>query len=72
MNPIYMPHYDTAREYESPIHEYRVAMGLTIKELVLQSGVQQATISALANGSLSPLVEKGGSRLRVPDRKSVV
>jgi DNA-directed RNA polymerase specialized sigma24 family protein len=56
-------------EYESPINEYRVASGLTHRELSAQSGVPMTTIHALANGMLSPIKENGSGHLRNPARK---
>lgn len=64
MKRHYLPTYRTNREYESPLHEYRVAMGLTIRELSTYSGVTQTAISSLANGSTSPLCEKKKGTLK--------
>ncbi len=47
-------------EYESNIHLFRIAQDLTIAELSRRAGVTRASISALANGSMSPLWEKSG------------
>lgn len=51
------PFYRKNREYESNLHKYRIRQNLTIKQLVKRVGVGQSIISALANGSLSPLYE---------------
>ena len=61
-----LPSIDSRREYESPIHEFRVAAGLTCKELAKQSGVPMGTIYALANGMVSPMKENGSGELRKP------
>lgn len=59
MRKNYLPHYDQRREYESPLNEYRVAMGLTHNELSNLSGVPKTTICGLASGMLSPIHEGG-------------
>lgn len=69
MRRQYLPTYRTDREYESPLHEYRVAMGLTVRELSTYSGVNQSAICALANGSLSPLSERKTGILKQSARK---
>jgi RNA polymerase sigma factor, sigma-70 family len=58
------PYFNSKKEYESPIHEFRVAAGLTYKELMKQSNVDVASISALANGMMSPIKENGSGELR--------
>jgi hypothetical protein len=57
-----LPRYDYRKEYESPIHEYRVAAGLTIKDLATLARVNAAIVCSLANGSLAPVAElaRGG------------
>jgi transcriptional regulator with XRE-family HTH domain len=55
----YLPRVDSKREYESPIHEYRVAAGLTIRELAIQAGVSAEAISSLANGMRAPVTKLG-------------
>jgi len=57
---VHRPSYRTNRYYESPIHAWRVANGLTIRELSSRTGVAQTQISALANGTMSPVKEKSG------------
>jgi transcriptional regulator with XRE-family HTH domain len=57
----YLPRIHPSREYESPIGQYRVAMGLTIAELCELAGVAQHTYSALQNGMQSPLSNQRGS-----------
>ena len=69
VNAAYLPHYDTMREYEAPIHEYRVAMGLTLRELSEQAGVPATSIGALANGSMSPLLENNSGVLKKTAQK---
>jgi len=56
-------------EYESPINEYRVASGLTHRELSAQTNVPMTTIGALANGMLSPVKEDGSGHLRKSAQK---
>lgn len=56
---VCLPRYMYNREYESPIHEYRTNMGLTIKELAMKAKVHIPDIIALANGMKSPLKENG-------------
>ncbi len=56
------PCFRTNREYESPLHEYRVAQGLTIAELTRKAGIKQQYISGLANGTISPLLRDGTVR----------
>ena len=56
-------------EYESPINEYRVASGLTHRELSAQTNVPMTTIGALANGMLSPVKEDGSGHLRKPAQR---
>ena len=56
------PCFRTDKEYESPLHEYRVAQGLTIAELTRKTGVTQQYISGLANGMISPLLQDGRVR----------
>ncbi|MBQ3060226.1 MAG: hypothetical protein IJD16_07955 [Desulfovibrio sp.] len=57
----YVPYYDKYREYESPIHIYRIANYLTSKELSEKTGVNIRQIYSLANGSEQPVYEKDGS-----------
>lgn len=56
------PYYKTNREYESPLHEFRVARGLSVKELAQKTEVNPSNICALANGMLSPLLADGTLR----------
>ena len=58
------PYFNSKREYESPIHEFRVAAGLTCKELMKQSNVNLTSIFALANGMMSPIKENGSGELK--------
>ena len=60
------PYIHSHKEYESPIHDYRVAAGLTLKELSAQSKVSITTIGSLANGMLAPIKEDGSGQLRKP------
>lgn len=46
------------REYESPIHSFRVDNGLTLAELCKKTGLSQSTICGFANGMLSPIEAK--------------
>ncbi len=55
----YEPWFRKNIEHESNIHKFRVAHGLTIKQLAKKAGVSINTIVGLTNGSLSPLCEKG-------------
>jgi transcriptional regulator with XRE-family HTH domain len=57
-----VPYYHTNRDYESPIHEYRVAAGLTLNELARAINTSATSISALANGSASPIYEIGAKK----------
>ena len=57
------------KEYESMVNHFRVSSGLTHKELESKSGVGQTTISALANGMLSPLLQNG--KIRISAQKLV-
>ena len=43
---VRLPRYRYDREYESPIHEYRTNMGLTIKELAMKAKVHIQDIVA--------------------------
>jgi transcriptional regulator with XRE-family HTH domain len=52
------------KEYESTINEYRIALGLTHKELAAKSNIASPTICNLANGTLSPIKENGSGQLR--------
>jgi len=63
------PYTNPRIEYESPINEYRMALGLTHKELSAQANVPMTSIGALANGTLSPIMENGSGQLRKPARK---
>jgi transcriptional regulator with XRE-family HTH domain len=63
------PRIDPRKEYESPINEYRVAAGLTHKELAAETNISSPTICSLANGTLSPIREKGGGQLRKDAKK---
>ena len=65
-----LPYVDAKREYESPIHEFRVAAGLTCKELAKQSGVAMGAIYALANGMMAPIKENIRGELSGELRKS--
>lgn len=51
--------YRKNKEYESNIHRFRVAHGLSIKKLVELANVKQSNLSALANGMMSPINTKG-------------
>lgn len=55
-----LPFYHHNKEYESRIHEFRVARGLRIKDLMDLTKGSQSEISALANGTISPLFAKDG------------
>lgn len=59
MTQVYLPRYRQNKEYESPIHEYRVAKGLTHKELSKQAKVSLQYITELANGMMSPFLKNG-------------
>lgn len=63
------PYINHRKEHESLINEYRIALGLTHKELAAQSKVQSATICALASGMLSPIKENGSAQLRTAAKK---
>lgn len=54
-----LPFYHTYKEYESPLHEFRIAKGLSIVDLVKETKVSQQIISSFANGMKSPLDFKG-------------
>jgi len=51
MQPRYWQH----KEYESPLNAYRVAAGLTHKELAEKAGVHRGITSYFASGTESPL-----------------
>lgn len=57
-----LPYYRKDREYESPLNEYRVSAGLTYKELAKLANVNETTLGKFANGTLSPLDERGESQ----------
>ena len=63
------PHINPRIEYESPINEYRLALGLTHRELSAQANVPMTAIGALANGMLAPIKENGSGQLRRPARR---
>lgn len=65
MTPRTNPH----EEYESPIHEYRIAAGLTRKELTAIADISVATLSDLANGTLSP-IKKNGQLIKAAKARS--
>jgi hypothetical protein len=62
-----LPSYRSERDYESPLHEYRVAAGLTIKELAAAVCSNGTQIGALANGTKSPLIESGANKGKLKD-----
>ena len=51
----YIARYNQQREYESPVHEYRVAKGFYVKELAVLAKTAPNNVVGLANGMLSPL-----------------
>jgi transcriptional regulator with XRE-family HTH domain len=53
------PRINPRKEYESPINDYRIAAGLTHKELASRANVLRTSISALASGISSPIMENG-------------
>ncbi|MCL1888900.1 MAG: hypothetical protein FWF99_00145 [Desulfovibrionaceae bacterium] len=53
--PKLVPHMHMNREYESPLHEFRVSAELFCKKLAEKTGVSVATIGQLANGMVSPI-----------------
>lgn len=53
------------KEYESPLHEIRVRRGYTVDKLAKECKMQISQISALANGTMSPLDRKGNIRFEV-------
>ncbi len=55
-----LPFYHHNKEYESRIHEFRVARGFRITDLMNLTKGSQSEISALANGTISPLFDKKG------------
>jgi RNA polymerase sigma factor (sigma-70 family) len=57
--PNRIPRYNERKEYESPLHEYRVAKYLTVKELSTAAKVSITDICALANGLTSPIYLAG-------------
>ena len=63
------PRINPRKEYESPINEYRLALGLTHKELAAEASVSVPSICALASGRLSPIKEKGSGQLRKDAKK---
>jgi transcriptional regulator with XRE-family HTH domain len=64
-----IPRINPHKEYESLIHDYRIAAGLTHKELADQSKISASTICALANGTLAPIREDGSGQLRTVARR---
>ena len=67
----HLPRLRGNKEYESPIGEYRVAKGMTIQDLVRESGVQQTVISGLQNGTISPIyISRSAGKIK-PDAESV-
>lgn len=54
------PTYRKDKEYESNLHIYRVHQNLTVNQLAERAGTDQSTVSALANGTMSPLYEAKG------------
>jgi transcriptional regulator with XRE-family HTH domain len=63
------PRIDHRKDYESPLNDYRIAAGLTHKELAAKANVQCTMISALANGTFSPIKENGSGQLRKDAKK---
>jgi transcriptional regulator with XRE-family HTH domain len=56
------PRINPRKEYESPINDYRIAAGLTHKELAVRAHVLCTSITALASGISSPI--KGNGQLK--------
>lgn len=54
-----LPYLRDDLEYESPIGQYRVSQGLTIKELCKKACVHISHYSGLQNGMISPIYERG-------------
>jgi len=50
-----LPYVNNKKEQESPIGQYRVSTGYTIKELCEQADTKVAYYSALQNGTTSPM-----------------
>jgi transcriptional regulator with XRE-family HTH domain len=63
------PRINPWKEYESTLNEYRIAAGLTHKELAVKSNIPSPTICALANGTLAPIKENGSGQLRKDAQK---
>lgn len=53
----YLPSYRINREYESPLHEYRVSKDWTVKDLVKHSNTHANNVCGLANGIMAPVVK---------------
>jgi RNA polymerase sigma factor (sigma-70 family) len=61
-----LPHIRQNREYESPIGQYRVAMGLTIKELAEKCDEITSVICGYQNGTILPYYIVGNKNKGIP------
>ena len=51
------------REYESPIHEFRLDKGLSVSELSRLTNIHIGHIAGLANGTMSPIRKDGTMKI---------
>lgn len=64
------PHDNSSREKEAALNEFRLSMGLTIREVCEQTGLHQGRYANLNNGTVPPIVE-GGPRQGQPKADAV-
>lgn len=57
-----LPQYNKNKEYESPLHEYRVDLGYTVLKLCALARIGKREIKGFAEGSMSPLYIRGPKR----------
>jgi transcriptional regulator with XRE-family HTH domain len=66
------PYLRENKDYESPLGEYRTAMGLSTLELAEKIGTGLSTIAALQNGTMPPYYEKRRGKHKVGEIRPYV
>lgn len=66
------PYIRSNREYESPIGQFRIALGMTIKELCDEAGCSPGTYGNLQNGLYIPYDPKTGQVKSWVNKMSII